>query len=103
MLKNVVLLDTGIANIRSVANMLEHIGAEFEISKESSAIAKANKIVFPGVGTFGVAMEKITANGLVEPIRRALLQDKKPCLGICVGMQVLADVGLEFGEHKGLG
>jgi len=99
----IILLDTGIGNIQSVANVLEYIGADFETSDSPVALSKASKIVFPGVGTYGNAMERIRKKDLYECLRKALLIDKKLCLGICVGMQVMSEVGYEFGEHQGLG
>jgi len=98
-----LLLDTGIGNIQSVANVLSFIGAPFEISATPESLERADKIVFPGVGTYGNAMEQIKKNGLQEPLRKALLIDRKLCLGICVGMQVMSELGTEFGSHPGLG
>lgn len=102
-MKKILLLDTGIGNIQSVANVLEHLGASFLISDDVTELRTADKIIFPGVGTYGNAVERITRKGLYEPIRGALLKEKKLCLGICVGMQVFSEFGHEFGNHKGLG
>jgi len=102
-MSRILLLDTGIGNIQSVANILEHIGADYFLADEPAALEKADKIIFPGVGTYGNAMENIRLRGLDVALKNELLQKRKPGLGICVGMQVLSTLGKEFGEHEGLG
>ncbi|MEW6055171.1 MAG: imidazole glycerol phosphate synthase subunit HisH [Bdellovibrionota bacterium] len=99
----IVLLDTGIGNIQSVANVLEYIGAHFWVSDKIEDLSKADKIIFPGVGTYGNAIKRMKEKGLFEPLKHAMNVDQKPSLGICVGMQVLSEIGYEFGEHQGLG
>lgn len=80
-----------------------HLGEEpIEVTCAESML-KASHLILPGVGSFPAAMEKLTALGLVEPLRECVVAQGKPFLGICVGMQLLADTGFEFGETSGLG
>jgi imidazole glycerol-phosphate synthase subunit HisH len=88
-------------NIFSVANSLERISADFELTSSASDLESASKIIFPGVGSFSVAMSQIEKLGLKDIII-AKINSGTPFLGICVGMQVLFDKGLEAGDHKGL-
>jgi glutamine amidotransferase len=92
----------GIGNLRSVANALEQVGARFALIDEPGAIASADKLLVPGVGAFGACMEALAARGFREPLL-AHAAAGKPLLGICVGMQMLATTGTEFGERPGLG
>jgi glutamine amidotransferase len=73
------------------------------VSNRAADIRSATHIVLPGVGAFGAAMEKIKSAIPLDVLQYEIMNARKPFLGICVGMQVLADRGLEFGEHKGLG
>lgn len=100
---NICILDFGSGNIRSVYNMLLTIAGRVIISNASEDIVSASHIILPGVGAFGAAMEKIKKKIDMQALTNEVLTNKKPFLGICVGMQVLADVGYEFGEHSGLG
>jgi len=95
------IVDYGCGNLFSLSNALEAIGADFVITKELSVLQAAERILLPGVGAFGEAMQKLTDTGLVEPLREMAAQ--KPFLGICVGAQLLFEYGHEFGLHRGLG
>jgi glutamine amidotransferase len=86
-----------------VANLLHFLKVEHVISNEVGHIARASHLVLPGVGAFGAAMQRIKEKVPLEDLSDAVLTRKKPLLGICVGMQVLADSGEEFGVHQGLG
>ena len=99
----VCILDYGSGNVRSVANLFRFLKAEHVVSNQKSDIREATHLVLPGVGAFGAAMEKIRDKIPLDEIARAVLTNGKPFLGICVGMQVLADTGEEFGLHQGLG
>lgn len=106
----VAIIDYGSGNLRSAAKAFEHVIAahklDFEvfITNQPGDIAKADRIVLPGQGAFGDCMTGLKAlDGMIEALEQAVLKDKKPFLGICVGMQLLADKGLEHGEHDGLG
>jgi glutamine amidotransferase len=74
-----------------------------EVSNDENIIRESTHIILPGVGSFGAAMEKISKKIPVDELKRQVIDRKKPFLGICVGMQVLADKGYEFGEHQGFG
>lgn len=99
----ICILDFGSGNIRSVYNMLLTITDRVVISNAREDIESASHIILPGVGAFGAAVEKIKKNIDLDVLTNEVLHNKKPFLGICVGMQVLAEVGYEFGEHSGLG
>jgi len=99
----VCLLDYGSGNVRSVANLLEYLRVEHRVSNEEADIDAATHLVLPGVGGFGAAMEKIRQRIPLDRLTAAVHRERKPFLGICVGMQVLADRGEEFGSHPGFG
>ena len=99
----VAIIDYGRGNVRSVANALEHCGADTVVTADAKAIDDASHIVLPGVGAFGDAMAELNVRGLPEVLQRQVFEKGKPFLGICLGMQVLADRGLEHGAHEGLG
>lgn len=99
----VALIDYGAGNLRSASKALEKVGAEVAITAAPEEIAKAERIVLPGVGAFADCMTGLKARpGLIEALRLAVLQKGKPFLGICVGMQLMASLGHEFGIHPGL-
>ncbi len=100
---DVLITDYGMGNIRSVANALTHLGARVRVSGQPGDIQKAQRIVLPGVGAFGEAMERLRAAGLIEVLRSEVLDQNRPFLGICLGMQLLASRSFEHGEHDGLG
>lgn len=106
----VAIIDYGSGNLRSAAKAFEHIVAQqnmdvsVQITSDPKDIAKADRIVLPGQGAFGDCMNGLKAlDGMIEALEEAVLIEKKPFLGICVGMQLLASAGLEHGTHKGLG
>jgi len=97
-----VIVDYGMGNLRSVQKGFERVGHAAAISSDPALIRQADKLVLPGVGAFGDAMHELRARQLVEPIRESI-EEGKPFLGICLGLQLLFDVGYEEGEHEGLG
>lgn len=97
------IIDMDAGNLGSVVRAFEHVGASVAVTASPEAVNAATALVLPGVGSFGDAMRSLAARGLVGSIRRAVLERKRPLLGICVGMQVLATRGMEFGVHEGLG
>jgi len=101
--KHVVIIDYGSGNVRSVFNTFRKLCDSVRISNKSEDIETATHIVLPGVGTFGNAMQKIKGLQLLDLLTENVIIKKKPFLGICVGMQILADTGYEFGVHEGLG
>jgi len=100
---SVCILDYGSGNVKSVFNLFSTIAKHIVISNDPEEIRQATHIVLPGVGAFSAAMRKIRERLPMEVLEQAVLSDKKPFLGICVGMQVLATRGMEFGEYLGLG
>jgi glutamine amidotransferase len=98
----IAIVDYGMANLRSVQKAFAEAGHAAEIVSSPAAVAAADKVVLPGVGAFQDAVATLRASGLDEPIRRHIQQDR-PFLGICLGLQMLFDVGYEDGEHRGLG
>jgi glutamine amidotransferase len=96
------IVDYGAGNIRSVQNTLEELGASFEITNDSTVVAKAQKIVLPGVGHFGQMMEAIDRLGLRD-VLLTKIREGVPFLGICVGLQCLFDGSEEAPGSLGLG
>src|SRR6516164_1828291 len=96
----IAIIDYGAGNIRSIEKALEHVGAIVEVTDKPDIVNKAEEIVLPGVGSGGAAMSRMTERGLDDAIRKAT-QQGKPFLGICLGMQLLADHHAE-GEVDGL-
>jgi glutamine amidotransferase len=93
----------GMGNVRSVLNALEHVGADAALAATPEDLDRADKILLPGVGAFGEAMRRLTERGVKPALDEQVLGRGKPILGICLGMQLLAETGTEFGEAKGLG
>ncbi|HND50960.1 MAG TPA: imidazole glycerol phosphate synthase subunit HisH [Pirellulaceae bacterium] len=98
----IAIIDYQMGNLRSVQKGFEKVGFDAEITSDPARLAAAEKIVLPGVGAFGDAMAELRARDLIGPIRDAVAAGK-PFLGICLGLQLLFDVGYEGGEYEGLG
>ncbi|HEX2653030.1 MAG TPA: imidazole glycerol phosphate synthase subunit HisH [Xanthobacteraceae bacterium] len=98
----VTVVDYGAGNIGSVANALWRAGGEPVVTSDPDRVRSAERIVLPGVGAAGAAIKAIRAGGLDQALDSAR-KAGRPFMGICVGMQVLADELLEFGNHRGLG
>lgn len=96
------IVDYGSGNLRSVQKAFEKLGTPAAITSDPAAVAAAERLVLPGVGAFGDAMRELTARGLIQPIV-AHLQADRPFLGICMGLQLLFETGLEGGRQAGLG
>ena len=101
-MKDVILIDAGTGNLRSVQKALESIGANVLRTDDPQKVLSGQRVVLPGVGAFGDFMRGLRARGL-ENVLNEVAKRGVPLLGICVGMQALFDVGEEMGEHKGLG
>lgn len=108
--QTVAILDTGSGNLRSVEKAFERaagergVAARIVVTAAARDVAAADRIVLPGVGAFAAGMAGIAAvDGLEEALEEAVLISKRPFFGICVGMQLLADSGYEFGRTPGLG
>ena len=98
----IAIIDYGMGNLRSVQKALAETGHESEIVRTPEAIEQADKVVLPGIGAFCDAIKTIREKGFDGPILRHIEKDK-PFLGICLGLQMLFDVGYEDGVHQGLG
>lgn len=98
----ILIIDYGMANLRSVQKAFEQVGASAQIVSQPQQIESAEKIVLPGVGAFADAVRTLRDTGLADPILKHI-QKGKPFLGICLGLQMLFDVGYEDGVHQGLG
>ena len=98
----IAIIDYQMGNLRSVQKGFERVGHSATITSDPAVLAQAEKIVLPGVGAFGDAMSELRRRDLVGPIRQAI-DAAKPFLGICLGLQLLFDVGHEGGRHEGLG
>ena len=105
MAERIALIDYGAGNLRSVNNALRAAGATgVEVTADPQAVAGADRIVLPGVGAFANCMGALAAiPGMIEAMDNRVRGDGVPFLGVCVGMQLLADAGEEFGGHPGLG
>lgn len=101
-MKRVTIIDYGSGNLRSVARAVQRCGAEPIVTSDPDEVARAERLLLPGVGAFATGMAGLHERGLVEPIRRFAASGRQ-MLGICLGMQMLASVSEEFGLHEGLG
>ena len=97
----IAIVDYGVGNLFSLSSSLKALGLETEITGDAARLQAADRIILPGVGAFGDAKAKLDATGLVDILRAEA--EKKPFLGICLGMQLLFDKSVEYGEHQGLG
>ncbi len=98
----IAILDYQMGNLRSVQKAFEHVGHAATITSDPAVIARADKLVLPGVGAFADAIRELKQRDLVAPICEAV-DANKPFLGICLGLQLLFDRSFEDGEHEGLG
>ena len=96
------IVDYGVGNLFSLRCSLNAIGAEVTVTGDEAALARADRIILPGVGAFGDAAEALRRSGLDRAVLREA-EGGKPLLGICLGMQLLFDYSTEYGRHGGLG
>jgi imidazole glycerol-phosphate synthase subunit HisH len=101
--KNFVIIDYGMGNLKSVVNAFRFLGCRAIISDGVGELMKADAIVLPGVGAFGQAMDNLKKLKLVAPLTEQVIAKNKPFLGICLGMQLIAEDSEEVGFHEGLG
>lgn len=102
-MRRVAIINYGMGNLRSVANAIEAVGGLPMIVDRPADVASAEAVILPGVGAFGEAMNRLASQGWPEALQQHAHEAKRPFLGICLGMQLLATRGTEFGEHTGLG
>lgn len=96
------ILNYGAGNLQSVYNAFEYLGEMVFLINTPNDFKKAEGIIIPGVGHFKKGISSIIENGFLEPLNLYVREKKIPCLGICLGMQLMADIGFEGGENKGL-
>jgi glutamine amidotransferase len=104
---SVVVVDYGAGNLKSAAKALmaaaKESGVEIVVTADPEAVRRADRIVLPGVGAFADCKHGLESRpGLIEALNAAAIEKRRPLLGICVGMQLMASVGIEYGEHRGL-
>ena len=97
----IAIIDYNVGNLFSVKNALDYIGEKAEITSDAGAVEKADALILPGVGAFPDAMRELEKTGLIGIIQKEA--ERKPLLGICLGMQMLFERSCEFEECKGLG
>jgi glutamine amidotransferase len=98
----IVIIDFGMGNLRSVQKAVEAVGARAEITSDPDRVRRASKVILPGVGAFSDAMAELERSGLGAAFRDAV-EEGKPCLGVCLGLQLLFGSSTEDGQHAGLG
>ena len=97
-----VIIDYGVGNLFSLTSSVKALGGDAVVSGRDEDIRSAGRILLPGVGAFGDAIEKLRRTGLV-PVLEEQIRAGKPLMGICLGMQLLFEKSYEYGEHEGLG
>ena len=98
----VAIIDYGVGNLFSLRSSFAAIGAEAEVTSDPETIRRADRVILPGVGAFGDAADKLRETGLDKVVQEEAARGK-PLMGICLGMQLLFERSVEYGEHKGLG
>ena len=98
----IAIVDYGVGNLYSLTCSLQHIGAECAVTRDEATLRAADRVILPGVGAFGDAADKLRQLKL-DDLLRSLAAQGKPLMGVCLGMQLLFDEGLEYGVHRGLG
>lgn len=97
------IVDYGMGNLMSVYNAFDYLGTDVVICKKPEDLDSVDRIVIPGVGAFKDCIAKLHSENFVNELNIQVLQKKKPTLGICLGMQVMAKISLEGGKYEGLG
>ncbi|MBE6664160.1 MAG: imidazole glycerol phosphate synthase subunit HisH [Ruminococcaceae bacterium] len=98
----IAIIDYGIGNLFSVVSSFKYIGQDATVTSDPEVIRNSDKLILPGVGAFGDAIQKLRETGLDKVIIEEAKKGK-PIMGICLGMQLLFEKSYEYGEHKGLG
>jgi glutamine amidotransferase len=99
----IAIVDYGMGNVRSLSNAFEYLGEDVVVTDNAQIMEDADRIVLPGVGAFGDAMKAMRQRGVIAPLNRQICELRKPILGICLGMQLVARESVEHGHHQGLG
>ena len=99
----IAIVDYGMGNLRSLSNAFEYLGEDVVVTDDAGELDSADRIVIPGVGAFGDAMQAMRAHGVIDALNLQVRERRKPTLGICLSMQLLARSSCEHGQHEGLG
>lgn len=102
-MEKIGIIHYGMGNIASVTNALTHIGVSSGVIENPAQLNDFEQFILPGVGAFPMAMEQLRERGFIDPLNRLVLEEKKPIIGLCLGMQLLFEGSDEFGYHEGLG
>lgn len=97
------IINYGMGNIASVQNALDYLQIPNRLVEAPGDISLCDRVILPGVGAFGEAMHKITSSGFKEELQKFALVQQRPLLGICLGMQLLLESSVEYGDFTGLG
>lgn len=97
------VIDYDAGNLKSVTNALEALQVSYCLTNNPKDLSDASGIILPGVGAFGEGMENLQKRNFIPVLDQEVMKKKKPYLGICLGLQFLAERGFEHGEHEGLG
>lgn len=97
-----VVIDYGMGNLGSITKALQYVGGNVLLSDKPEDLRRAERIVLPGVGAFGDGMKNLTSLGFIDVLQNEVFSTKKPFLGVCLGMQLLARTSFEFGQNTGL-
>ena len=93
----IAIVDYGMGNVRSLSNAFEYLGEDVVVTDDSAVMDDADRIVLPGVGSFGDAMQAMRERGVIPILNRQVHEFRKPLLGICLGMQLVAKESVEQG------
>ena len=97
-----VVIDYGIVNLKNILRSFEYIGVPIDSAVDPDQVLKADRIILPGVGAFASGMNELRTRGMDEAVK-CIANAGRPVLGICLGMQMLLDSSMEYGQHQGLG
>lgn len=97
------IVDYGMGNIRSISNALNLLGEEVVITDKPNALSDAEAVILPGVGAFSDGIRNLKKKGLIQVLEKEVIEKQKPYLGICLGLEFLAEKSLEGGTYEGLG
>ena len=99
----IAIVDYGMGNLRSVERALRELRADGRLVRDHDELRQAERLILPGVGAFGIAMQRLRELGLVDVLNELVIEERRPLLGICLGMQLLCNESHEHGHHEGLG
>ena len=98
----IAIIDYGVGNVTAIANQLERLALGFQVVSSKNQLESAEKIILPGVGAFDDTMRRLNGSGMRNVLDEKVLEEKVPCLGVCIGMQIMTE-GSEEGREPGLG